>query len=270
MITFQQSGGNLPDLVATSSLSSSTGNAALNVYTDGTSSPLHSKNTSVIGTKEHVECNNRGTCDRTTGICNCYQGFASSNGDAVVGLTGDCGYYNGSNLQFCPKAIPVWGSTAAVCSGVGKSCSSDFICNCTTGYTGPACEYKQCPRGNSWFDETTALGAHRNGSSCSNGGVCSESSGSCTCGTAFEGVGCHKLSCPTDVDGNICGNTRGTCLTMKNLAKRSRVNGELIGAKYETEWDAAKVQGCYCHRSNSSTNIIWGREPDDIDVIHCN
>jgi hypothetical protein len=45
------------------------------------------------GTKEDVECSNRGVCDRATGRCDCYAGFASSDGTLdAVGERGDCGY----------------------------------------------------------------------------------------------------------------------------------------------------------------------------------
>lgn len=55
------------------------------------------------GSKEEVTCSNRGTCDKTTGICRCVEGFTSSNGNGGVGNRGDCGYkepvYVGSAAQ---------------------------------------------------------------------------------------------------------------------------------------------------------------------------
>jgi len=44
------------------------------------------------GSKENVECSNRGLCDRTTGICNCFPGYGSSDGHGKQGTRGDCGY----------------------------------------------------------------------------------------------------------------------------------------------------------------------------------
>jgi hypothetical protein len=44
------------------------------------------------GNKEWLECSGRGICDHETGICNCVNGFASSNGQGGSGLLADCGY----------------------------------------------------------------------------------------------------------------------------------------------------------------------------------
>lgn len=46
----------------------------------------------VTGTKEQIECSGRGLCDYTTGLCNCFTGYGSSNGMGGAGNFGDCGY----------------------------------------------------------------------------------------------------------------------------------------------------------------------------------
>merc|ERR1719163_1901972 len=54
---------------------------------------------SVRGTKENVECSDRGLCDRAEGICTCFTGFASSDGDGNSGSRGDCGHQLIINLE---------------------------------------------------------------------------------------------------------------------------------------------------------------------------
>jgi hypothetical protein len=47
------------------------------------------------GSKEDMECSGRGICEESTGICQCLEGFGSSNGSAYsVGSMGDCTYMN--------------------------------------------------------------------------------------------------------------------------------------------------------------------------------
>ena len=47
---------------------------------------------SVTGTMENAVCSNRGVCDKNTGICRCFYGFSSSNGNGQAGGRGDCGF----------------------------------------------------------------------------------------------------------------------------------------------------------------------------------
>lgn len=44
------------------------------------------------GTYTSGECSNRGICDRTSGVCKCFEGFDSSDGKGNIGTTPDCGY----------------------------------------------------------------------------------------------------------------------------------------------------------------------------------
>ena len=46
------------------------------------------------GTKEYITCSGRGLCNHNEGVCECFAGYASSNGQGDVGTLGDCGYKN--------------------------------------------------------------------------------------------------------------------------------------------------------------------------------
>ena len=48
----------------------------------------------VQGNKEYIECSGRGLCDHILGECECFTGFASSDGQGGAGTLGDCGYRN--------------------------------------------------------------------------------------------------------------------------------------------------------------------------------
>jgi hypothetical protein len=46
------------------------------------------------GTKEYITCSGRGLCNHAAGVCECFAGYASSNGQGEVGTLGDCGFKN--------------------------------------------------------------------------------------------------------------------------------------------------------------------------------
>ena len=57
---------------------------------------------SVRGTRDDLECSARGVCDRTTGVCRCFSGYASSDGNGNAGTNADCGHrlpYDTSHLK---------------------------------------------------------------------------------------------------------------------------------------------------------------------------
>jgi hypothetical protein len=48
--------------------------------------------TVTAGTKIEYECSDNGYCDRKTGLCHCFEGYLSSDGNGAQGTRGDCGY----------------------------------------------------------------------------------------------------------------------------------------------------------------------------------
>jgi hypothetical protein len=91
LVTFLTEMGNLPDIRV--DLIDGLGNRLidtnhrLSVMTDG-------DGLSVMGSKASLECSGRGTCNRKSGQCACYQGYTSSDGNGKPGTRGDCGAVN--------------------------------------------------------------------------------------------------------------------------------------------------------------------------------
>lgn len=75
-ITFTEDFGDLPALVP----------AAVS------SGPTFTVTESVVGTKENKECSDRGVCDRTTGLCACFQYASSGDGHGNSGTRADCSF----------------------------------------------------------------------------------------------------------------------------------------------------------------------------------
>ncbi|DAZ96183.1 TPA: hypothetical protein N0F65_012373 [Lagenidium giganteum] len=80
-VEFTWAQGNLPMMTSTTtSLTLSTGVASLSIAE------------TQAGTKANIECSARGECDRTVGVCKCFNQFLSSDGTGKIGTRGDCGY----------------------------------------------------------------------------------------------------------------------------------------------------------------------------------
>ncbi|DAZ98598.1 TPA: hypothetical protein N0F65_001017 [Lagenidium giganteum] len=195
------------------------------------------------GTKENDVCSNRGRCDQTSGVCNCYTGFTTSGGDGKPGDRGDCGAVDtGATITSCAGDIE--------CSGHGYcSKSPTFRCFCNVGWTSGDCSVRTCPRGAAWFDMPSADNVAHAFAVCSGVGVCDTSKGECVCPTPFDGAACERMKCPGG--DNPC-NGNGRCLSMTRLALETRINGEPQPTTYGATpnnpktWDFDKIQGCLC------------------------
>merc|ERR1711998_123692 len=109
-------------------------------------------------------CNNRGTCDTSTGYCNCEPGWYGR-------------YCEG---DMCGREEGIYG-----CSNNGKCSYTNGTCTCYTGYFGKNCEYKKCE------------------DDCSQYGFCDLRTGYCICDSKFEGVaGCKFGRCKNDCSGH--------------------------------------------------------------------
>ena len=76
-ITFKSDMGDMPMMVpSTASLTGGTGIIVSEV---------------VKGSKENLECGGLGLCNEEDGVCECFDGYSSTNGYGVGGDRGDCG-----------------------------------------------------------------------------------------------------------------------------------------------------------------------------------
>jgi len=96
-VQFKTEHGDLDAIVAdNSAIYDENGNTgSFTVYTDGSGTnedDAGEEYLSVQGTTESEPCSNRGLCDRTSGVCVCFAGYASSDGVGNEGVQRDCGH----------------------------------------------------------------------------------------------------------------------------------------------------------------------------------
>jgi len=196
----------------------------------------------IRGDKEDAYCADRGLCNVASGVCDCFDHYATSDGYGAKGTRGDCGYSEIDVTQ-CPGEIS--------CSGHG-TCGGypTYACACSDGWQGADCSERVCPSGKPWFGlPAAANSAHAalEPVECSAQGECDRSSGECVCTGLFEGAACERLRCPADPSGLTpsCSG-HGQCLTMSKLALEA------------TE----RCDDEYCHRGDA-TQLTYGATPND-------
>jgi hypothetical protein len=262
-VTFTNNPGDVPPMVLTSSLNAG---STLILKEGGATSTYNGAIASVTGTREYVECSNRGLCNRETGLCECHPTYASSDGAGGIGRIPDCGYRSSGAVSTCFLVGAVGGSGCGggLLSGTshGTCHSSGTYCTaCDAGYT-EDCSRLTCPFSRSWFSEATGDNTAHEDLECGGVGHCDRTTGKCTClslGTfhlssnqVFEGDSCSKLSCPYNSTLLAsCGN-KGTCLSMSEwAAKATDAEGTVLGLSYtgaanSNSWDHNTMQGCFC------------------------
>lgn len=154
----------------------------------------------MTGTREYVPCSNHGVCLNTTGVCQCYDQYSSSNGFGAYGLRGDCGYRQYNDLPYNLSAIGMVNTSCPVidnkiCSGNGECNEQIGSCICQPGYRkflistsifayylhlfteGSACSNLSCPLSLTWFGDIGTN--HSQLSECGGVGYCDGETGTC-------------------------------------------------------------------------------------------
>lgn len=224
----------------------------------------------VDGTKEDLECSNRGLCDTNSGVCACSNDYQTSNGYNLPGTRGDCGYATLA-VQYCPGDI--------ACSAHGECLQNPtYKCRCSEGWTGADCSERLCPEDKVWFSlpESTNVAHITTYAECSNNGLCDRSTGQCNCNTGFTGEACNRLACPGQTPDTEACSGHGQCLDMNRLAALSTVNGVIAGYTYgdvpnkPSTWDAFRVFGCLCDAQYTGydCSLLVCPTGDDPDTQH--
>jgi len=147
-----------------------------------------------------TQCSSRGTCDSTTGRCNCFVGYG---GEACQRSTcpNDCSGHGicQSGYQFRQDAIALGSLTSTITYGAVTNYYTEphdaqriLGCKCDNGYRGPDCSLIECPSGVDPLVTTSTEEANEVARDCSGRGICDYSAGQCKCFKGYFGERCES------------------------------------------------------------------------------
>ena len=174
------------------------------------------------------ECSSAGKCDRSSGRCECFNGYE---GDACQRKScfSDCSGHGSCvsmrRMATMEEAQPTSAATTYVHSNVQWDADMLFGCVCDSSwsvglgasdtqqaeYFGPDCSLKRCPSGDDpitlvdetdgtvaanagvWCSETSSHSGNKCHVDCSNRGHCDHSTATCTCFEGFYGASCNSI-----------------------------------------------------------------------------
>jgi len=139
---------------------------------------------------QHMECSNKGLCNRKTGACECFDGYT---GEACqrTSCPNDC-----SGAGICTELWQIVEDVMEDTTYYGTYLNSITYtafdstqlrgCVCDQGRSGPDCSMIDCPSGP---DPLGGFGSER-GRVCSGRGQCDWSTGECQCFGGYHGTAC--------------------------------------------------------------------------------
>jgi len=127
-----------------------------------------------------VECSNKGTCNRLTGECACYENYDGMACERTV-CPSDC---SGHGICMTQSALA---AAAGATYTVPWDANKHMGCKCDIGYRGSDCSQKECASG----DDILAGDGASKGRDCSGRGLCNFAEGLCSCFTGYYGNRCQ-------------------------------------------------------------------------------
>jgi hypothetical protein len=176
-----------------------------------------------------AECSNKGTCDRTSGNCNCFPGFTGTACERTICPNSCSGHGVCTSMKQMARmdtALPLGPNTYYEGfedtttwdedMSYGCVCDSSWDVGLDDGQTqqpewfGPDCSQRHCPSGDDPFTEvvetnctgiaaptaaSTAVGLQGNlcHVDCSNRGICDHRTGVCQCFDGMYGAACNTI-----------------------------------------------------------------------------
>lgn len=183
--------------------------------------------TSTTLAHQQAECSNRGTCDRLSGVCNCFPGFSGAACDRML-CPNDCSGHGQcvsiKEMARLSNALPLNANTYYEGGADSTTWDEDmtFGCVCDSSWEvglgagqtqepewfGPDCSLRHCPSADdprTIAVETNCTNVAAAGSTavghagnlcqvdCANRGICDYSTGICSCFNGFYGIDCSSI-----------------------------------------------------------------------------
>jgi hypothetical protein len=163
---------------------------AVGTKTSGTDRAAHSGRTLH---KDNMECSDAGICDRSTGSCQCFDGYEGS-ACQRTSCPNDC---SGHGSCF-PNTV--FAADAGVRYSGAWDSGLHFGCKCDMGFRGSDCSLIECPsHADPMYDMTgseashSVLSGNTVGRDCSGRGLCDYTTGLCQCFSGYTGNDCNTV-----------------------------------------------------------------------------